>query len=117
MTSRSVLSATLALLWACVNPMIAGACDVALQVQNNSTSTILAVGYRPGGSSFWEQTSIAGNQTLGLNATKVIKWSGDGDYEIQITYANAPNNARIIDVPQICAMSQISILNDGVNIR
>lgn len=117
MTSRSVLSATLALLWACVNPVIAGACDVAVQVQNNSVFTILAVGYRQGGSSSWEQTSIAGNQPLGLNDRKVIRWSGDGDYEIQIIYSNAPNKPKFIDVPEICAMSQMSILNDGVNIR
>lgn len=117
MVRRSIWVATLTLVFVCLNSAELGACPIALQVQNKSSFWILEVAYRQLGSNMWNDTSISTNSALHPNDKRIIKWSGDGSYQLEVIYSAAPANPKIIDVQDICTVTQAIILNGQVNIK
>jgi hypothetical protein len=116
MSYQRILIGTLVAVIACVSSEELQACEVALQVKNTTTFTVVEVKYRKHESNSWS-TIISNPNQIEPNNSKVIHWNGDGDYEIAIRSSNAPSNPVSITTPNICAMSQIIVSNTGVKIR
>ena len=116
MLRKSIAHAAAVLIFTYLTIVALHACPISLQIENRSTSVILAVRFRHHGTEAWEQTSLP----LDPNNKTAIHWSTAADsdnYDIEVVYANAPSLPQSQNVCDLCTTSQITILNDRVNIK
>jgi hypothetical protein len=113
---RSVCNATVGLVLICLNSADLHACPVSLQIENYSSFTILGVKFRQHGADSWDHTSIS----LYPNNKTTLSWSDVGSsesYDIEVVYSNAPDHPQSTTICDVCTVSQITILNNQINIR
>jgi hypothetical protein len=113
---RSVCNATVGLVLICLNSADLHACPVSLQIENYSSFTILGVKFRQHGADSWDHTSIS----LYPNNKTTLSWSDAGSfesYDIEVVYSNAPDHPQSTTICDVCTVSQITILNNQINIR
>jgi hypothetical protein len=116
MNLKSVSCAiTAVLISSCLSPAHLNACPVSLQIQNASTFLVNMVSFRKHGTSAWVRTSPRIDPTNKI----IVSWDDDssGPYDMAVSLANAPDRPEAQNICDICAISQITILNDGINIK
>jgi hypothetical protein len=116
MILRLFCSATVVLVLTCLKLTNLHACPISLQIQNHSAFIILGVKFRQHGSDSWDHASIP----LGPNNNTTLNWSDaaiSDSYDVEVVYSNRPDHPNTSNICDICTVSQITILNDRVNIR
>jgi hypothetical protein len=91
----------------------AEACEVKLMMRNISSNTILAVEYRKNVADKWSVNLI--DRSVGPNNQQVVRWQGDGYYEVGIEFTNRIR--RITPAQDLCNKSELIAGNDGFRIR
>lgn len=91
----------------------AKACEVKLMIKNTSPYTISALEYRKNEADKWSDNLIAGS--VGPNNQQVVRWQGDGYYEVGIEFANTIS--RTIPAQDLCNKSELIAGYDGFRVR